>query len=317
MNWISPPQEIRRFTWHEVAQHGVATGLWIVLAATAAVSGVAGAWPRSLHVSAGLAGAAFFLYHALSLVVIGVRADVTPEKVAFLPTGWEWRRLGGGADAGGRTGKFAPEEKGDYLSILAWSILLVATGIALRWPGGLGVPGPAAHAWLRVVHAGCGAGLSVHLLLVHVPGRWIHAAGPLRRAIFSGSVPLAVAEERPGWIADLAAAGTLVPVPEAPPSESHRESAQVRDLLEGGNALAQSGRYGEACAAFEEALRLFPDYSQARFNLAVARMKEGRADLAADQFRMFIASDPFNPMAGKARELLEGIVRPGQGGEKA
>lgn len=72
---------------------------------------------------------------------------------------------------------------------------------------------------------------------------------------------------------------------------------------------AQKGLYAEACAAFEEALLLFPDYSQARFNLAVARMREGRSDLAAEQFRMFIQSDPFNPMASKAKELLETIVQ--------
>ncbi len=316
MNWINPPEAIRRFTWHEVAQHAAATILWVGLAVTAAVTGVAGPWSRNLHVTLGLAGAAFFLYHLLALLAIGVRHDVTPERVAFFPSGWERKRLRTGTGPSDPTGKFAPEEKGDYLAMLAWSTLLVATGIALRWPGELGVPGPAAHAWLRLVHAGCGAALTVHVLLVHVPGRWLRSPAPLRRAVISGSVPLAVAETRPGWIAELVASGTLVPVPEAPPAESHRESAQVRDLLDEGNALAQKGRYAEACAAFEEALRLFPDYSQARFNLAVARAREGRPDLAAEQFRLFLQSDPFNPMAGKARELLENIVRGDGGGNR-
>lgn len=314
MSWINPPAAIRRFSWHQVAQHGTATVLWGVLAVTAALSGVFGPWWRTVHVTCGLIGAFFLVYHLISLVVIGARHDVSPEKVALFPVGWEWKRLRTGLDPSDPVGKFAPEEKGDYLAVLVWSLLLVVTGILLRWPGRVGVPGPAAYAWLRVAHAGFGGALSVHVLLVHVPGRWIRSPGALRRAIFSGSVPLAVAEGRSGWIADLVASGALVAVPAEAPQESHSESLQVRDLLEHGNMLVQRGRYGEASAAFEEALRLFPDYSQARFNLAVARMKEGRPDLAAGQLRLFIQSDPFNPMAGKAREMLESIDR-GKGGE--
>jgi len=314
--WINPPVTIRRFTWHQVIQHGFATALWIVLAVTAALSGVLGPGWRALHVMCGLIGAIFLVYHLLSLVAIGVRRDVPPEKVAFFPVGWEWKRLLKESDPSDPTGKFAPEEKGDYLGILAWSLLLVVSGISLHWPGRLGVPGPAVLAWLRVVHAGFGAALSVHILLVHVPGRWVRSPDALRRAVFSGTVPLAVAEGRSGWIADLVASGTLVPVPEQAPAEGHRESVEVRRLLEEGNRLVQAGRTAEACAAFEEALRLFPDYSQARFNLAVARLKEGRADLAAEQFRLFIQTDPFNPMADKAKELLEGIGRAKGGGAR-
>ncbi len=257
----------------------------------------------------GLTAAAFFVYHLFSLVAIGVRHDVSPEKVAFLPVGWEWKRLRRGPGPADPTGKYAPEEKGDYLAILAWSLLLAASGLLLRWPGRLGIPGVESYAWLRVAHAGFGAALSVHILCVHVPSRWLRAPAGLARAILSGGVPLESAGERAGWISDLVKAGTLVPVPDDAPQESHRESLQVRNLLDEGNRLAQQQRYAEACAAFEEALRLFPDYSQARFNLAVARMRAGQPDLAADQFRLFIERDPFNPMAGKARDLLESIAR--------
>lgn len=309
MNWINPPAAIRRFSWHQVVQHGAATVLWAVLAVTAALSGIAGTWWTRLHMTFGLVAAACLVYHLFFLVAIGVRHDVSPERVAFFPVGWERKRLRAGPDPSDPTGKFTPEEKGDYLAILAWSVLLAVTGIVLRWPGRLGVPELASLALVRIIHAGCGAALSVHVLLVHVPGRWLRSPATLRRAVFSGSVPLAVAEARPGWIADLVASGALVPVPVAPATESQRETAQVRDLLEAGNMYAQQGLYGEACIAFEEALRLFPDYSQARFNLAVARMKEGRPDLAAEQFRMFIQSDPFNPMASRARDLLETTVR--------
>jgi thioredoxin-like negative regulator of GroEL len=61
-------------------------------------------------------------------------------------------------------------------------------------------------------------------------------------------------------------------------------------------------------------LLLYPEYSQARFNLAVARLKQGRPAMAAEHFRTFLETDPFNPMAGKARELLDGIGNPDDGG---
>ena len=316
MNWINPPVAIRRFSLHQVVQHWAASGLWAVLAVSAAVSGPVGAPWGAIHVTAGLAAAAFLAYHVFSLVAIGVRHDVSPRNVAFLPLGWERQRLRRGPDPADPTGKYSPEEKGDYLAILLWSALLAVTGVLLRWPGRLGIPGPASYAWLRVVHSGFGAALAAHVLLVHIPSRWLRAPAPFRRSILAGGVPLSSAEERPGWISDLVAAGTLVPVPEEAPQEIHRESIRVRDLLEEGNRLAQKGRYGDASASFEEALRLFPDYSQARFNLAVARMREGRADLAAEQFRLFIEMDPFNPMAGKAKDLLDRIVRGQDGGSR-
>ncbi len=309
MNWINPPGTIRRFTWHQVIQHWVGAALWVVLAVSAVFSGTAGVPGRTVHLTAGMLGAAFLAYHLFALAAIGVRNDVSPENVAFLPVGWERKRLRRGPDPADPVGKYSPEEKGDYLAILVWSLLLAVTGLLLRWPGHLGVPGPGSYAWLRVVHAGLATALSAHVLLVHVPARWIRASAPFRRSIVGGGVPLETVETRAGWISDLVGAGTLVPVPEETPQEGHRESVQVRDLLEEGNRLAQRGLYGDAAAAFEEALRLFPDYSQARFNLGVARMREGRTDLAADQFRLFIEMDPFNPMAGKAKDLLDSIVR--------
>ena len=78
----------------------------------------------------------------------------------------------------------------------------------------------------------------------------------------------------------------------------------VRELLERGNRLAKEGKYENACAAFSEALRLLPGYSQARFNLAVALFRMGDSGAAREQLRIFIEMDPFNPMAEKAREML-------------
>ena len=217
---------------------------------------------------------AFLGYHAIVLAAIGIRFDLPAEKVAFLPWGREWsvlrRRKGSGAD----DGKYSPAEKGDYLAILSWSLLTAASGILLRWPSFFGVPGASAYDWIRTMHAGFGAALTVHLLAVHLPQRWWYAAVDFRRAILRGTVPLREAEKRSGWVRDLVARGILVPTPETEESAEDRESAEVRELLERGNRFAREGKYGEACDSYKEALRLLPDYSQARFNLAVALAAE-------------------------------------------
>lgn len=296
MNWINPPESVRRFTIHQMIQHWTATTAGMVLVLTSALSPFTqSGWPSRWHVVAGLAGSAIFFYHLLSLVAIGIRDDVPSEKVAFLPR------------ADSKTSKYDTAERGDYLYILIWSAMLVITGILLRWPGRLGIPGPRAYFWLRALHAGFGAAWVIHLLTGHVSGRWFRSPGTVRRSIFTGIVPLADAEKRTEWIADLVKTGVLVPAPTETSTEDHRESGQVRDLLEKGNRLTREGKYNQAVISFEEALALYPEYSQARFNLGIVRMKMGDLEKAREQFRMFIEADPFNPVAGKAREMIEEI----------
>lgn len=316
MNWINPPETIRRFSLNQIAQHGAASLLFLVLGISAALSGYFGGTWTAVHVGTGIGAAAFVVVHLISLVGTGVRHDVEPDHIAFLPAGWEWRRIRRGPGGTGPTGKYSPEEKGDYLALLLLGLLAAGTGCALYWPSRLHVPGEAAYGWLRAFHAGSGAALTLHVLLVHVPGRWLDAAPSFRWAILTGRVPLSQAVLRPGWVSDLTARGVLVPVPEEARTEVDRETRQVRNLLDDGNRLVGEGRFAEAASVFEEALALFPDYSQARFNLGVARMKEGRRDLAAEQFRLFIEADPFNPVAAKAKELL-GSLDEGKGGAGA
>ncbi len=304
MNWINPPDSVRRFTVHQVVQHWIAAALGGVLVLTAGFFPFPGGGAAAeIHVVAGTIGAAFLVYHFVMLLSTAVRSDVPAEKVAFLPFA---------AAAGG---KFAPGERWDYLLILCWSLCLAVSGTVLRWPGRLWIPGPRTFYWIKIFHAGCGAAWVMHMLTAHVPARWLRAAADFRRAIFTGMVPLPAVEERPGWVSDLVAAGALVPVPAETLPDERRESLQVRDLLEEGNRLAREGRYEEAASAFEQAIRLYPEYAQARFNLAVARMRQGRGDLAEEQFRAFIEVDPFNPMAEKARDLLREIAAERTGGK--
>ena len=307
VNWVHPPERVRRFSIHQLAQHGAATVLWLVLTVSAISMSIgAGRWGE-VHVGVGIVASAFFLYHLLYLVVTGIRYDLPFGKVACVPSGPEWSWLRTGAPDSIPVGKYSPVEKGDFLTLLLWSLPLVGSGILLRWPGLLGIPGPGAYSWIRVVHAGCGAAITLHILLRHIPDRWVRMPGPFRMAVVNGTVPLEYAEERRGWVEELVAAGVLVPLPEEPVPEVELDSRTVRDLFEAGNRLAREGRFGDASESFEEALRLYPQYSQARFNLAVARAKEGRNDLAEEQILRFLRDDPFNPMVEKARELLESL----------
>jgi cytochrome b subunit of formate dehydrogenase len=307
MNWTRPPETVRRFTPHQLFQHWIAGTLWIVLAGSSLAAGWGVGGSRPLHAAAGIAALFLLGYHAIVLASIGIRFDLPAEDVAFLPWGREWsvlrRRLGSRAD----DGKYSPAEKGDYLAILAWSFLAATSGILLRWPSFFGVPGASAYDWIRTAHAGIGAALTVHLLAVHMPQRWWNAPGDFRRAIFKGTVPLREAEKRGGWVRGLVARGDLVPAPEATESAEDLESMEVRELLDRGNRFARDGKYGEACDSYSEALRLLPDYSQARFNLAVALLRDGRPGEAREQLTIFIENDPFNPMVERAREMLGGI----------
>lgn len=304
MNWISPPETVRRFTLHQLLQHWIAAALWIVLAGSALLAGAGAGGSRTLHAGAGVAALFFLVYHATLLAAIGIRYDLPADNVAFLPWGPEWtalrRRVGSRDD----DGKYSPAEKGDYLAILAWSFLVAVSGALLRWPSFFAIPGASAYDWIRTVHAGLGAALTVHLLAVHLPQRWWNAPAAFRRAILKGTVPLREAEGRRGWLRELVAHGVLVPVPEATESAEDRESVEVRELLERGNRFAREGKFDEACVSYGEALRLLPDYSQARFNLAVALLRDGRKGEATEQLTVFIERDPFNPMVEKAREML-------------
>ncbi len=307
MKWINPPEFIHRFTLQQALQHAAAILLSVLLMFSALFpKGWGGA-----HGAIGLAAVFMFLLHLFSLLMIGVRHDVAIEHIAFLPLG-ESRHA-----AAGRVfiGKYSLPEKWDYFLILIWSFLVMSSGVALHWPGRFAVPGPKAFSWLRILHAAAGGGWVLHVFGCHASSRFFNAPRGMRYSIFGGKIPLESVEARAGWVSALVDAGVLVPVPAEQQGESQRETLQVRELLDEGNRLTRESRFEEANAVFEEALRLYPEYSQARFNLGVSRMRQGKPELAAGHFRIFLETDPFNPMADKARELLDGIKTPSDGGE--
>lgn len=305
MTWLQAPPRIRRFTRNQLAQHWLASGAaaLLLLSSIAMIPGVP-SFGATLHVYSGLASAVLLALHAAYLVGVGIRSDVPLEKVAFLPSMGDREAIRRGDTGGSEIGKYSPAEKADYFGIVLWSALVVATGLLLHRPAALGVPSVSAYGWVRTVHAGCGAAWLIHLSTLHVSRRWFDATPVFRRAILTGTVPLEEAERRGGWVADLVADGVLVPVPEEVVPEERKESQRVRDLLEEGNRLAREGDFDGARAVYEEALRLFPDYSQARFNLAVALARDGKKAEARAQLLLFLESDPFNPMTEKARDML-------------
>ncbi|GAB4231305.1 MAG: hypothetical protein OHK0028_06220 [Deltaproteobacteria bacterium] len=305
MTWIRTPETVRRFTIPQLVQHWISAAIWMILAGSAVAAGAGITAARVAHSWAGIAGASMLAVHAVLLAATGVRLDLPAEKIAFLPWGGDWKTLLRGRGSTDTAEKYAPAEKGDYLAILAWSLAAASSGILLRHPSFFGVPGPFAYDWIRTAHAGFGAALTVHLLVSHIPGRWILSPPDFRRSILTGLVPLREAVRRPGWIRDLEACGILVPEPVEPVTAEEKETETVRDLLELGNRHAREGAYRQASEAYAEALRLLPEYSQARFNLAVALLRDGRVAEAREQLLTFMEKDPFNPMADKARKMLD------------
>ena len=85
--------------------------------------------------------------------------------------------------------------------------------------------------------------------------------------------------------------------------------AEAHNLLGGALDRIEEGRAAEA--EFEEALKLEPDYENARLNLARVEAREGRFDAALGDYRKILKADPGDEAAtaGLARALE---VRGGQ-----
>ena len=93
----------------------------------------------------------------------------------------------------------------------------------------------------------------------------------------------------------LNAAGAVGALETAVAAEPRR--AEARNML--GLALQLVGRAAEATAEFETALRLRPDYSAARFNLANVQVKRGKLDEAIENLRKVVAANPADPLPKK------------------
>ena len=93
-------------------------------------------------------------------------------------------------------------------------------------------------------------------------------------------------------LARLNAAGAVSALETAVAADPGR--AEARNML--GLALARVGRAAEAMAEFTIALRLRPDYSAARFNLANSQVRAGELDEAIENLRRVVAANPSDPL---------------------
>ncbi len=84
-----------------------------------------------------------------------------------------------------------------------------------------------------------------------------------------------------------------------------KQKMRLEDYLNDGNELAKNKEYDLAIEKYKEAISIYPNYSQARFNLAIVYKKNGQYKEAVDKFNEFISLDPFNQMAGKAKGIIK------------
>jgi len=83
---------------------------------------------------------------------------------------------------------------------------------------------------------------------------------------------------------------------------------QIADAHNGlGVAFAQEGRYGEALAAFEEALRTKPDFARAHFNAGYTLLRMGREQEAVAPLRRVLEIDPDHARARQELERLGAV----------
>ena len=88
----------------------------------------------------------------------------------------------------------------------------------------------------------------------------------------------------------LDASGAVGPLETAVAAEPSRPEA--RNML--GVALQSVGRFSEAAAEFEIALKLRPDFTVARMNLADLEIRAGKLDEGIADLRLGVAADPEN-----------------------
>ncbi|MFC1856383.1 tetratricopeptide repeat protein, partial [Thermodesulfobacteriota bacterium] len=86
-----------------------------------------------------------------------------------------------------------------------------------------------------------------------------------------------------------------------------KEQKMLEDYLKEGNAFAQSGEYGQAVEKYQEAIVIYPNYSQAKFNLGVVYKKNDQLKEAYSAFKEFVDMDPFNEMAERAKKSMKEI----------
>jgi tetratricopeptide (TPR) repeat protein len=272
---------------------------------------------RGWHLLAGFGAIGLLGYH---LLYLAVRGYVESCGWAGFPLRWSggdleaaltgMRSLLGGTASLPEADEYRPSQKAFYWWTLAAVALLGTTGIVIAFWGRYGSLSLLPQ--LAALHRGCALLLLVSILW-HLYGvltwegrwwpEWSWITGSLSAEKASVKVPGA-------WRRHLreesARADTGVG---AAPEEKVRErqsqeKAQVQEELEKGNRFALEERYVEALYHYRRALELYPDYSQARYNMARILARMGEREMAREAYQQFLAADPFHSLARKAQEAI-------------
>jgi cytochrome b subunit of formate dehydrogenase len=214
-------------------------------------------------------------------------------------SGVRWNIVGGKRPPRGR---FDYRERTSYFVLVVTLPLLIILGFMLSNPGwSAAVFGAPALVGVAELHAALGylaaAFCAWHLYFsLCAPGALF-----VNASFISGKADWEKVEMmRPGWAEELLNASGAY----SDEGEQEDSPPSVAELLAKGNAAATKQDYEGAKALFEEALALFPGYSQALFNLAVVLARMDKKDEAIAHLREYLAQDAFGPAAKKARTML-------------
>jgi len=269
------------------------------------------------HVFAGFGAIGLLGYH---LLYLAVRGYVESRGWAGFPLRWSvgdfevalagMRSLLGGAAAPPEADEYRPSQKAFYWWTLAALALLGATGSGVGFWGRFGslslLPQIAA------LHRGCALLLLVTILW-HLYGvltwegrwrpEWSWITGSMAAEQASVRVPGAWRRHLGEESAHADAGAAAAPEEKARERQS-QEKARVQEELETGNRFALEERYVEALYHYRRALELYPDYSQARYNMARVLARMGEREMAREAYQQFLAADPFHTLARKAQEAI-------------
>lgn len=310
-----------RLNLNQRAQHGLlvltiggalATGLILGRPFGAGASAI-----HTWHVLAGWGAIGLLGYH---LLYLAVRGYVESRGWASFPLRWGGgdfetalagvRYLLGGAAAPPEADEYRPSQKALYWWTLTAVALLGASGGGLGFWGRFGslplLP------LLAALHRGC-ALLLIVTILWHLYGvliwegrwwpEWSWITGALTAEKARLKVPGAWRRHLGEESARTDAGAGAAPEEKARERQS-QEKAQVQEELEKGNRFALEERYVEALYHYRRALELYPDYSQARYNMARVLARMGEREMAREAYQQFLAADPFHTLARKAQEAI-------------
>ena len=314
-----------RMNLNQRVQHGVlALTIAVALASGLVLDRPVGAGASSLHawhVLAGFCAIGLLGYH---LLYLAVRGYVESHGWTGFPLRWSsgdfaaavagMRFLSGRAAAPPEADEYRPTQKALYWWTMAALALLGVTGSGVSYWDRYGSLSLLPQ--LAAVHRGCALVLLVSILwhlygVLTWAGRWWPEWSWITGTMSAekAGIKLPGAWRRHLVNEELARA-------EATPDEKARErqsqqKAQVQEELESGNRFALEERFVEALYHYRRALELYPDYSQARYNMARVLARMGEREMAREAYQQFLAADPFHTLARKAQEAIRELDSPG------